>query len=147
MIIFVGLLFQSSQWITYTEIIIMNDLFATLFRLVSKMNKMNDGIEVDNILWWFAMLYRNFLWFLIIWKWLSDRNAHVNSGQKSELWFVIYRVFQNPAPPSRAQVAEPRVKSMVVGWSKSNLKLICQGRITTIHFCGFYRVCSKRPNV
>ena len=36
---------------------------------------------------------------------------------------IIYRVFQNPAPPSRAQVAEPWVKSMIVGWSTSNLKL------------------------
>ena len=42
-----------------------------------------------------------------------------------------------PCPPSRAQVAEPWVKSTIFGWNTSNLKLICQGRITTIHLCGF----------
>ena len=60
----------------------------------------------------------------------------------------IYRVFQIPAPLSRSQVAEPWIKSMIVYiWSTSYLKLMCQGRITTIHFCGFYGVCWKRPNV
>ena len=28
---------------------------------------------------------------------------------------LLYRVFQNPAPPSRAQVSESWVKSMIVG--------------------------------
>ena len=52
----------------------------------------------------------------------------------------LYRVFQNAAPPSRAQVAQPWVKSMIVQWSKSDLKLICQASRNENHFSVFYRV-------
>ena len=41
-----------------------------------------------------------------------------------------------PPIPSRAQVAQLLVKSMIFGWSTYDLKMICQLWLTTIHICG-----------
>ena len=58
-----------------------------------------------------------------------QKNKNKNKNKNKKILFCkinppphLYRVFQNAAPPSRAQVAQPWVKSMIVQWSTSDLK-------------------------